>query len=233
MSAKPKSIARKTVSKTEKSLCKPSAKPLQKSRSTSLLTREETTNLVLQAREAFDYQSARGRIEPGMNFDEWRRYQVMDSVGKPGISKIARPDWKTVKAHFLNLSGRDDEAFTLLNQTGQKSYRPVNGGDTWETCEQYAALVRQAITTHRAAAVTHPKGHIHEGWFLAAARQRTAKPTLTMATLAERLDPHTLHGLLSHLRNHIALREGRDVPELRKKRFYKKAPDPGEMDDPF
>ena len=54
-----------------------------------------------------------------------------------------------------------------------------------------------------------------------------------MATLAERLDPETLCGLLSHLRTHIALREGRANPDLRAKRTYPKPADPGEMDDPF
>ncbi len=54
-----------------------------------------------------------------------------------------------------------------------------------------------------------------------------------MATLAERLDPRTLHGLLSHVRNHIALREGRAVPKRRAKRVYPKRPDPGEIDDRF
>lgn len=218
---------------TKRSVRRPSAKAVQAPRSTSLLTREETTNLVLQAQEAFHYQSALGRIEPGTRFDDWRRDQVMARVGKAGISKIARTDWRNVKALFLELSGREDEAFDLLNRTGVKSYRPVDGTDTWETCEEFAAIVRHCLAEHATAPVTHPKGRIHEGWFIAAARQRTGKATLTTATLAERLDPRTLHGLLAHLRNHIALREGRAVPERRKKRVSPKRSDPGEMDDPF
>ncbi len=209
------------------------AKTVRKSTSTSLISREETTNLVLQAQEAFHYQTVLGNIEPGTNVNDWRRDQVMDAVGKAGVSKIARPDWKTVKAHFLNLSGREDEALELLMTTGVKSYRPVDGADTWESCEDYAALVRRKLADHATAVVKHEKGHLHEGWFLTAARQRTRKPELTMLTLAERLDPKTLHGLLSHLGNHIALREGRAVPDRRKKRVYPKPADPGEMDDPF
>lgn len=212
------------------------AKSLQNP-STSLLTREESRNLLMQAQEAFHYQSARGNVEPGHTFDEWRRDMVMDAVGKPGISKISRSDWRTVKAHFLTLSGREEEALPLLTTTGTKTYRPSSGADTWETCEEYAALVTAKINAHRAVAVTDPKGHIHEGWFLAAARQRTGKPSLTMATLAERLDPKTLHGLLSHLVNHIARREGREDSQRRGKRTYPKKPDPAKMHedppDPF
>jgi len=219
---------------TKQAPCKRRAKAVQKPK-TSHLSREETTNLLLQAQEAFHYQTVCGHIEPGISFDGWRRDQVMDAVGKPGISKIARPDWKTVKAHFLTLSGREDEAFTLLNQTGLKSYRPQGASDTWETCEEFAAIVRHNLATHRETIGTHEKGHIHEGWFIAAARQRTGKPTLTMATLAERLDPRTLHGLLAHLRNHIARREGREVATRRKTRTYPHKSDPGSMheDEPF
>jgi hypothetical protein len=53
--------------------------------------------------------------------------------------------------------------------------------------------------------------------------------------MAERLDPQTLAGLLSHRRDHIALREGRDT-DRRAKRVYPKPSDPGSMHedaDPF
>lgn len=231
MSAKPT-----TKSASSRAPRKPSAKPVRKSTRTSLLSNGEVQNLVLQAKEAFAYQTALGNIKTGTNDDAWRRDQVMASVGKAGTSKINRDDWKSVKAHFLTLSGREDEALELLTETGVKSYRPVDGADTWETCEQFTAIVREKLADHRKAVAAHEKGHLHEGWFLAAARQRTGKPTLTMDTLAERLDPRTLHGLLAHLRNHIALREGRAVPERRSKRVYPKRPtaaDAGEMDDPF
>jgi len=214
---------------------KPPAKAAHKS--ASLLSREETTNLVLQAQEAFHYQLASGNLAPATNPNDWRRDQVMAAVGKAGVSKISRPEWRAVKAHFLILSGREDEAFEILNKTGTKSYRPTEDADTWETCEDYASLVRGALADHRSAAAPHPKGHIHEGWFLAAARQRSGIPSLTMATLAERLDPRTLHGMLAHLRSHIAIREGRAKPERRKKRTYLPKPNPAQMHedspDPF
>lgn len=211
---------------------KPAAKPVQKSRSTGSLSRPETTKLVMAAQEAFNYQAALGRIEPGDKFDDWRRGQVMDAVGLPGISKIGRSHFRTVLAHFLTLSGRDDEAFVLLNKTGQKRDHG-DPADTHESAEALVAKIREALADHAtvpAEALQPGKSHITAGWLIAAARQRTGKPTLTMGTLAERLDPGTLVGLLSHLRNHIARREMRDEPTLRKPRRYPAKPDPGSMD---
>lgn len=215
---------------------KTAAKPLQKHGTpgaTGRLDRKETTNLLLQAQDAFHHQTVLKNIEPGSNFDDWRRDQVMDCVGKPGISKISRADWRSVKAHFLTLSGREDEAFDLLQKTGTKSYRPTSAADTWESSEAYVARILEALANHAqvpASSLFDGKGHIHTGWFLAAARQRTAKPTLTMETLAERLDAKTLQGLHAHLVNHISKREGRAVPHLRKPREY---PSPMDSDDPF
>ena len=57
---------------------------------------------------------------------------------------------------------------------------------------------------------------------LTAARQRTGKPTLTMKTLAQRLSPQILFGLLCHLDEHIALREDREDLDRRAKRIYPK-----------
>jgi hypothetical protein len=265
-------MATKTTAKTR--ACKPRAKTVQKHGTpgpNGRLTREETTNLILQATEAFHYQTVLGNIEPGTKFDDWRRDQVMDRVGKAGISKINRSDWKNVKALFLELSGREDEAFALLLKTGPKNDRPQEASNTWESSETYVALIREELERHiRLATATidelvadaaqawyrtnstpfpgmntsdlearkraienFGKGPIRHGWLLAAARQRTRKPTLTMETLAERLDPETLWGLLSHLVSHINLREGRADHDRRKPCRYPKPADPGQIDDPF
>lgn len=215
----------------KKAARKAAAKPVQRRGSpgaTGNLSREEITSLLLQAQDAFKVQSALRRVEPGQSFDEWRREQVMDAAGVPGISKLQRAQWRTVKAHFLTLSGLDAEAFKLLNQTGLKTYRPASPADTWETSEAYVAHIRTALDEHAKVALTDPKGHIHPGWFLAAARQRTGKPTLILDTLAERLDPQTLAGLLAHLRNHIAKREGRGNLDRRAPRAY---PKPADFED--
>jgi hypothetical protein len=226
--------AAKSIPQTRR---RPSAKPPQKSGGTpgetGKLTAAETRALILQATDAYNYQLALGNIEPGQAFDDWRRDRVMDAVELPGISKINRCHWRTVMAEFLQLAGRDDEAFGMRQRTGVKTYRPTDQGDTWETSETYVAAIRKALDDHSRAVVSDPKGHIHTGWFLTAARQRTGKPSLTMDTLAERVDPNALHGLLSHLRNHISLREGRANLERRSARSYPKPADPGDMSDPF
>jgi len=214
--------------------CKAPAKRPQKGGTpgaSGKLSREEITNLVLQAREAFDLQAKLGRIEPGQSFDDWRREQVQDVAQVAGISKLQRAQWRAVKAHFLALSGREDEALALALTTGTKTYRPTSPLDTWEASETYVAHMRAALDAHARSSVTDPRGHIHAGWLIAAARQRTGKPSLSIATLAERLDPPTLHGLLSHLVNHIALREGRADLTRRTPRGYPKKPDPGDFSD--
>ena len=225
----------KTTSKS--ATRKPSASPVRRPRkapAAGSLTRKETTKLLLTAAEAFHYQQARGRVEPGSTFKDWRHQQVEDVCGKAGISKLARSDWRTVQAHFLILAGREDEAFQLSLKTGQKSYRPTGPNDTWESSEAIVHKMREALSAHATAPVTHPKGHLSPGWLLAAARQRTGKPSLTMDTLAERLDPKTLTCLLSHLRNHISLREGRADSDRRAPRSYPAQPDPGDFTpDPF
>lgn len=213
---------------------KPTAKPVRKASSgtpgpTGQLTSQERIPLILQTKKAFAYQQRLNRIEPGMPEDEWRREMVMDCVGLEGISKINRSHWRQVMAKFYELAGEEDKAFELGMKTGTKTYRPKSEADTWEASEAYVAHITEALAAHVTATVTHPKGHLHAGWFLAAARQRTGKPSLSITTLAERLDPATLAGLLSHLRNHIALREGRACPERRAKRTYPKPADPGEM----
>lgn len=207
------------------------ARPVRKTIAGSL-SRPEITKLVMQAQEAFDYQTQLGNIAPATRFDTWRRDQVMAAVGLPGISKIGRGHWRSVYAHFLILCGRDDEAYLALNSTGPKRDHG-QAADTHESSEALVHKMREAISYHSFASLPPGSDYIHPGWLLAAARQRSGKATLTWDTMAERLDPGTLVGLLSHLRNHIARREGRES-DRRTKRSYPSKPDLGSIsDDPF
>lgn len=198
------------------------------------LTAAETRFLVLIARDAFNYQQALKNIAPGSDFDSWRREQVQEETGLPGLSKINRSHVRDVAARFYDLAGDSDKALDYRLHTGTKT----DHGDphnTWETCETYVHQIREALATHAQSPVSHTKGHIHPGWLIDAARQRTGKPSLTMDTLAERLDPKTLAGLRDHLISHINLREGRSDSARRQPRRYPKKADPGSMaeDDPF
>lgn len=197
------------------------------------LTNPEKQKLVLQAREAWGYQLAVKAIPANTPFDAFRSTQVEAAVGLSGISKLNRSHWRTVSAHFLTLAGREDEAFELLNRTGEKTYRGTNPGDTWESSETYVHHIRQSLADHQIAKLAPGMDRIEAGWILHAARQRTGKPSLTMDTLAERLTPETLFGLLSHLNSHINLREGRADLNSRSIRTYPAKPDPNQIDDPF
>jgi|GEM_PF-3630241 len=186
---------------------KPSAKPPQTPRGN--LSKPEITKLLMQAQEAFQIQSDLGLIDPAERFDSWRRDQVMAACGLPGLSKISRGHFRTVFAHFLTLCGRDADAYLALTHTGTKrDHGPA--GDTHEAAEALVHHILTALASHASTDLPDGLLHIHAGWFLAAARQRTRKPTLTMDTLAARLDPAVLTGLLAHLRNHISRREGRE-----------------------
>ena len=169
----------------------------------------------MQAQEAFHYQTALGKIDSGTTFDSWRRDQVMLSVGRPGISKIGRSQWRTVYAHFLTLTGRDGDAYAALTTTGPKrDHGPAS--DNYESSEALVHKMREAIADHSRQPLTPGTDHIHPGWLLAAARQRTGKPTLTWDTMAERVDPVTLVGLLSQgrVQGAGASRAGRCLPVL-------------------
>lgn len=216
---------------------KRAAKPSQKPRAKDRLSRDQNTTLLLDAKEAFHYQIALGNIPADADFDAWRRDQVMAETGLGGLSKLSNHHYRPVKAKLLELAGRWDEAAAIRLKIGKKTDHG-DPADTHESSEQVVALIRQALADHAtvpADSLTDPRGHIHAGWLLSAARQRTRKPSLTMDTLAERLDPSTLLGLLSHLKSHINLREGRANPDLRQPRQYPRKPDPGTMheDNPF
>lgn len=225
---------KKTANKTDPR--KPSAKRSQKSGtpgSTGNLTNEEKGKLCIQAKEALAHQIKLGNLPEDTNLNDFRRDQVIACVGLAGVSKINRSHWREVSGHFLTLAGREAEALELELKTGEKTYRGGNPGDTWEDAETYAHNIKLSLAKHLTADLAPGMARIFPGWILDAARQRTGKPGLTMDTLAERLDPKTLHGLLSHFNNHIALREGRADLERRSVRSYPAKPDPSQIDDPF
>lgn len=193
------------------------------------LTKPEIQKLVLQAKDAYAHQLAQGRVEPGQGFDDWRREQVLNVAGVPGTSKLARRDFRTVFAHFLTLSGKDEEAFEVLTKTGTKrDHGPA--GETYESAEAIVFRIREALAMHAAFPEESLVGErITDAWLIAAATQRTGKPSLVMDDLAARLDNATLIGLLSHLRNWIAVRENRQDETLRAGRRYPKKPDAGDF----
>jgi hypothetical protein len=208
--------------RSRKALAKPAHGP-------GTLSAAEVRKLVLQAKDAYAHQRAQGRVEPGQPFDDWRRDQVADVAGVPGISKLSRSQFRTVLAHFLTLSGKDEDAFQLLTRTGTKRDRGP-AGETYESAEAVVFRIREALAAHAEFPQDQLRGsRITEAWLLAAAQQRTAKPSLSLDDLAGRLDNRTLIGLLAHLRNWISLREGRSDSSRRSSRHYPQPPDPGDF----
>ena len=206
---------------------KPVAKPAH---GPGTLSAPEVRKLVMQAKDAYGYQLAQGRVEPGQSFDDWRHEQVFNVAGVDGLSKLSRSQFRTVLAHFLTLTGRDDEAFQVLTKTGKKrDHGPA--GETYESAEAIVFRIREALAQHADFPEDSLDGErITEAWFLAAATQRTGKPSLTMDDLAARLSNGTLIGLLAHVRNWISVREGRQDLVRRSVRRYPKKPDPGDFD---
>lgn len=218
-----KTVANPPLQRSRKPLAVPAHGP-------GTLSAGEVRKLVLQAKDAFAHQLAQGRVEPGQSFDDWRREQVADVAGVDGVSKLSRSQFRTVLAHFLTLTGKDAEAYQLLTKTGLKRDRGP-AGETYESAEALVFRIREALAAHANIPEDQLCGpRITEAWLLAAAQQRTGKPSLTMDTMAARLDNRTLVGLLSHVRNWISRNEGREDIVLRSERRYPKKPDPGDFD---
>jgi hypothetical protein len=68
------------------------------------LSREQIRALVLLAREAW------GRGGAGQGFDEWRHQQCLLTVERGGLTECRNEDYLPLKAHFLRLLGRAEEA---------------------------------------------------------------------------------------------------------------------------
>ena len=200
---------------------KPHAKPPQ-SPPAGALTAKEKQTLVLIARDAYRHQAGLGNLTPETTPDSFRHAEMYAHFGG-GVSTLQRADWRRAAAHFFTLAGKPEKALEMLTRSGQKSYRPAGPRDTWESCDSIVATMRQELASHASADLPPGMSPIREAWLVVAARQRTRKPTLSMESMAERLDPKTLVGLLSHLRHHIAIREGRP-PSSRTARTYPPRP---------
>ena len=130
----------------------------------------EIKPLVIAARTAFDYQMDFGNIELGMTFDDWRREQCMEVVGKPGITACSHDHYRPLMAHFQILAGKDEKAYQNLTTTGQASRQT---GDTHE---------QRRILAHQITKVISPSDcPIKEGYVVYLVRQKTRRPDLKLS----------------------------------------------------
>jgi hypothetical protein len=138
--------AKKTASSRVPKPAKKAAKPSQQRRG-NLHPQREILPLVMAARAAYDIQIETGNIDASTGFDEWRREQVMQAVGKPGLTALLHQDWRPVMAHFQMLAGKDDAAFQLHMRSGRRSDKgdPRN---THENSDTVFQGIKQALATH-------------------------------------------------------------------------------------
>lgn len=210
--------------------------------------RNEIKPLIMAARAAYDYQDSLGNIEAGESFDDWRRRQVIDKVGRGGLSECHHDDFQPLMGHFQVLAGRDGEALDSFLSTGTATKAE---GDDHETRRRLAHVIMETLAAHiwlaevsaqdlatqtedtivyqslrrrREAIRSHKDGAIREGYVVWLARQKTRRPDLTLgkdlkAGLADRCTVAQLVQLRDTLVNRIAVREGR--PESEKGRNKK------------
>jgi len=105
----------------------------------------EIKPLVFAARRAYDRQTAAGVID--QDFDAWRKQQVLDCVGKSGLSACNHEDFRPLMAHFQILAGEDARAFSNLMQSGKASDH-AEPGDTHEARRQLAHGIAAIIADH-------------------------------------------------------------------------------------
>lgn len=80
----------------------------------------------------------------GESFDEWRRRQVMMVCERPGLTACRNEDFLPLKAHFLKLAGRQEEAeaATLKAETEPRTWVMAR---LRKECEKAADVLPDAL----------------------------------------------------------------------------------------
>jgi hypothetical protein len=141
------STAKKTASRAPR---KAKAPAPQKKRGN--LSGKEIKPLVIQARKAYDVQSAMD-LTDGLSFDDWRREQVVACVGKPGLTACHHDDFRPLLAHFQTLAGDDSAAFGNLLKSGHQTDH-ADPRDTQEKRRQLAFTIATTLAEHMYLAMT-------------------------------------------------------------------------------
>jgi hypothetical protein len=167
----------------------------------------ETQPLIMAAIEAFEFQNDLG-LTDGMDFNQWRRHQVFQCVGKTGLSACVHDDFQPLMSHFKLLAGEDAQSFVAEIKTGPARDR-AEPGDTHEARRTIAYHIVDAITRHQAGG-----GKIGLGYVVTLARHKTRRRDLTLkgdfqAALADRCTVQQLDQIRSTIINRIDGAEGR------------------------
>ncbi len=214
-----KHTTKRPVSKGQQKPCKAASGPRGN------MKPAEIQALAITARKAFDFQRDLGNLDDAVKFDDWRREQVLEAVGKPGLSACDHHDFLPVRAHFGLLAGKDEAALDDLLKTGKvKDHGELE--DTYENRRNKVHLIREAIGYHVILAETPeaavaPKdlahwqairasgGPIREGYALVVARNKHKIQPRSIDELSDRLTARQLEQLLFTITNRINAKEGR------------------------
>jgi hypothetical protein len=166
------------------------------------MTPAEIRPLIMAAREAYAYQDALGNI--AADFDTWRHSQVIEAVGRSGLTACDHQHFQPLLGHFQALAGRDDQAFQAFVEPDEER-------------KHLAHQIVAAVEDHQAAG-----GDIGLGYVVHLARQATRRPRLSLGrdlrrSLAERCDARQLTRIRNTVTNRIAAKDGRGDTRSRNK----------------
>jgi hypothetical protein len=204
------------------------------------LSPAEIRPLIMAAREAWIFQGS------AIPFDDFRWENVMDAVGKSGLSTAGHEDFCKLMGHFKMAAGKDEEAFEWFFKDGKNSERQVAWkiADTlakhlWlahSTPEQITAAttssrLRKGLLTRKAALQDHPEGPFGFESLQTVIRGKISQPSFQLGTdiaasLVTKIQLRDLLGILFTLRNRISEREGRGLIADRNKSQKESRPAP-------
>lgn len=124
---------------------KPASKQVARSAeqwATKPLSGLQKAQLAIAARSAYEIQKEAGLID--LDFEQWRHEQVFIACGKAGLREAGQAHYRSIKAHFLQLSGKAEKAKNQWAKTGRvKGSEEVH--DTHENREVSRAILRDLI----------------------------------------------------------------------------------------
>ncbi len=110
---------------------------------TKPLSNTQKAELAIAARAAYDIQIEHGLTDA--KFDAWRHQQTEIACGKSSLREATNRDYRSIKAHFFRLAGRESAAKEIWAKTGRvKGSEELH--DTHENRELARALIRDKIT---------------------------------------------------------------------------------------
>ncbi len=205
------------------------------------LSRDQKAALCQLARIAFERHDALGLIHDELlgeaaggsasaRFAEWRRMQQRIAVGRDSLTECRNGHYRTLRAHFSLLAGREDKAYRDLTRTGRVKDRGA-AADTHENRETMRRLILEELLAHGhrcdprrtefdpaiSAVVEKKGGIINQHYVISIAKMKCRGRKLDSLTAGE------LEQILYTVRNRIAAREGRGKTGSRNKSQRRRA----------